>query len=232
MKIKCPSCEKSLEISNISRFYNLVCKNCETRFNGLEAPVDYVSYRFRGLVPFFLSKEFYVGGSYPDSFLDDRLIHSTICYFCGKRVNIIAYVDECGKQYFTACPKCPNCLEELPTKGIYRNSSKFQVYKEGIKGSHTPKQLLKLIKSKQISETDHIWKEGWSEWKLLNTVKMFYVGSYNYILDTPDVYWENDIYKFSLQNLKKAEAKLNRFKLESNFTHSNYFNEFGNCIYR
>lgn len=232
MKIKCPSCEKSLEISNISRLYVVVCKNCDARFRGLEAPVDYVSHRVRGLIPFIFSKEFYVGNSYPSDPLDDTLIHSTICYFCGKRVKICAFADENGKQYFTAHSKCPYCLEYFPQDPVFRNNYKYQVSRDGIKGTYNPKQLLQMIKSKKITETDYVWKSGWSEWKKINTVPMFYVGGYTYLLDTPDVFWEDDSYEFSLNDLEKAQSYYEKFRLEADFTYSNYFNEFGDCRYR
>ena len=231
MKIKCPSCEKTLEISNISRFYNVICKNCEARFRGLEAPVDYVSYRVRGLIPFVFSKEFYVGESYPDSPLDDNLVHSTICYYCGKRVNIIAYVDEYGKQYFTAYPKCPYCLEKLPQENVFRNNYKYQVSKDGFSGTYTAKELLKLVKSKQLSDSDLIWKAGWPKWKKIKNVKMYYIGAYTFLFDTPDVFWEDDVFEFSLDDLEEAKEKYSELRLVSNYTKSNYFNEFGDCKY-
>ena len=230
MKIKCPNCEKSLEISNISRFYNLMCKSCEVRFNGLEAPVDYLSYRVRGLIPFVFSKEFYVGESYPDGPLDDHLIHSTICYWWGRRVNIIPWVDENNKQYFTAYPKCPHCISRLPQQEVFRNS-KYQVSKTGYSGKYTAKELLKLVKSNSLSENDFIWKSGWSEWKKIKTVEMYYIGGYKTLLETPAVFWEDDAFEFSLENIEEAKEKYIEIRSTCTYTKSNYFTEFGSCMY-
>ena len=232
MKIKCPACEKSLEVSNISRLFVVICKNCDSRFRALEAPVDYVSYRVRSLVPFIFSRESYVGDSYSSDFLDDTLIHSTICYFCGKRINVCAYVDDKNKQFFRAMPKCPHCIEWLPQEDIFRNNNKYQLENKSFSNDYTPKELLKLVKSNLISENDLIYKSGWNKSKKLNTVNMFYVGGYTYLSDTPDVYWEDDVFEFNLNQIDDANSYFEQFKNENSHVHSNYFNDFGDCMYR
>lgn len=233
MRIKCPSCEKSLEISNISRFYVIVCKSCEARFRGLEAPVDFLSYRVRGLIPFVFSKEFYIGGSYPESVSDDSLMHTTVCYWCGKRVDVCAFRESGGKQYFTSFSKCPNCHEFLENDEVYGRINVFSVKDEKLQkdGPYTPKQLLKMVKTGLLKDTDIIYKQGWNEWKELRSVKMFYAGGYTYLLDTPDVLWENDVVEFSLKNAEKASKKFDSIRLKHNYYHSNYFSDFGACKY-